>query len=228
MMSKARRVSLPRKARKVTNYLTLIQPTVKIPRNKLKEATWSPATYFELDILQQREVSGRAEALVHYKGWSKKYDEWRPLSDILETPASLIEPDASEHFRIQLAIEIKEQLNGHRKTDSFVEIKIPVQKDTFNSIAAFASFDAKLKKFTVKSFTDLNEYLGKGWHYRILNAAGDFCFIIPGSLWFWLYERRPLTEFATDGSEKITHRGFVFSMRFVKDNGTKHDLAAIL
>lgn len=66
--------------------------------------------YFELQILEQTQDS----ALVHYKGWPRKYDEWRHFSDILDISNSSIEPNAKELFKKQLHLQIAKQIQWRK------------------------------------------------------------------------------------------------------------------
>lgn len=224
------RTNPPRSAKKIKKYFsTLHLSTGSAKLNRPTEQSWSTTKYFKLDILKQEERCGQSYVLVHYKGWPKKFNEWRLASDILEKPLRV--PDAEELFRTQLAIKIKEELNGHRKKDSLVEIKIQIQKGTFTPLESVGSkreTAGVTSKYRLDKLSALNNFLGEGWHYRILNIVGDFCFITPGSVHYWMFERKPLLEFLPDHTTKLIHRGYTFTMRFVKDNGTNLDLQGYL
>ena len=34
--------------------------------------------------------------------------------------------------------------------------------------------------YTIDAFSDLDSLLGSNWHYRSLNSAGDFCYVMVG------------------------------------------------
>ncbi|KAJ8049454.1 hypothetical protein HOLleu_02210 [Holothuria leucospilota] len=223
------RKSLSRKAKCIKNYHQLLtQDGSVVISSRIKQVKWSTSQYFKLDILDQREFCGQHQVLVHYKGWAKKFNEWRCLNEILETPSSAIIPGAKELLQDQLLIRIKEQLNGNRRTDSLVEIKLPIQQQTFEEIKCFLVPGPK-NIFYLNKWTDLDAYLGRGWHYRGLNSNGDVCFVVEGSVQVRMYERQPLTEYVSpESSSTLLHRGFQFVFKFVKDNGTRTDFEELL
>ena len=40
-----------------------------------------------------------------------------------------------------------------------------------------------------------DSYLGLKWDERILNVAGDFAYVIPGTIKYWLGQRSPIIEY---------------------------------
>ena len=44
-------------------------------------------------------------------------------------------------------------------------------------------------------YRNLNVLLGKNWYFRGLNSQGDFCYVIKGTVEFYLHKRHPLQEF---------------------------------
>ena len=79
------------------------------------------------------------------------------------------------------------------------------------------------QRFTVKSYKDLYPLLGKGWHWRGLNEAGDFCYVMLTTIEFYLHRKKPLKEFfppsyAVPSSIRDTGYGLTFT--FVRGDGT--------
>lgn len=200
------------------------RPIPEKTRQKLSTSNWSTTKFYPLSIIDKKIDCGINYVKVHYKNWSSKYDEWRVAEDVLTTPEYVCIPDANELFRNSLIISIKEQLNTCRKVDSLVNIKLNIQRDTFDELKSLGTPAARSGRYRLQSLSDLNNYLGDGWYYRIVNSSGDFSFVISGTTQFWLHERKPLISYSNDKtSHTLLHRGFVFTMRFVRDHGTSHD-----
>ena len=47
----------------------------------------------------------------------------------------------------------------------------------------------------------LDSYLGLKWDERILNLAGDFAYVIPGTIKYWLGQRSPIIEYKLIGEQ---------------------------
>ena len=57
---------------------------------------------------------------------------------------------------------------------------------------------SQIIKHRIYQYSDLDDILGKGWHFRGLNSAGDFSFIVPKTTEYYLRLRRPLCHFIPD------------------------------
>ena len=199
-------------------------------KEKIKTSTWSTSKLYRLNILETKVEAGVTFCLVHYIGWDKKFDEWKQLSEIIDVPEEFLKSSeqAISLFYKQLAITIKEKLTITKREDSFVEIRVPVVRDAFEHLKRSSSSAEVNGKYNLNNLSDLNEILGEGWHYRIVNRNQDFSFIIGETVSFYILERQPLTEFMKDGSLKLIHRGFVLVFRFVRDRGNRFDLQQFL
>ena len=51
------------------------------------------------------------------------------------------------------------------------------------------------KQYSISSYDDLDDLLGKNWHVRGLNPAGDCCYPILNTIRFYLRRRRSLVEY---------------------------------
>ena len=49
--------------------------------------------------------------------------------------------------------------------------------------------------YQLESNRVLDSYLGLKWDERILNLAGDFAYVIPGTIKYWLGQRSPIIEY---------------------------------
>ena len=62
------------------------------------------------------------------------------------------------------------------------------------------------KLYTISCYDDLDDLLGKNWHIRSLNPAGDCCYPLLDTIRFCIRRRRPLVEYAPisgDGTRKV-------------------------
>ena len=106
------------------------------------------------------------EVNVHYNGWRKEFDEWRPLADIVSRSADSQRSDAIALLRHVLAVKIKENLNLSRVHDSEIVIHIPVQSDTFEEFARVANVQKEedgarpVQRCSVK---DIGKFLESNW-----------------------------------------------------------------
>jgi len=50
----------------------------------------------------------------------------------------------------------------------------------------------RVEHYTIDAYSDLDSLLGCNWHYRGLNSAGDFCYVMCGTVEFYVYRKRPL------------------------------------
>ena len=77
-----------------------------------------------MEVMDTKTEDGVHFVLLHYLGQAKKYDEWRPLNEIVNVPAKFLRstPAATSAFYLQLSVSIKESLSIPRKTDRFNEL----------------------------------------------------------------------------------------------------------
>ena len=132
---------------------------------------------------------------IHYLGYSSRYDEWRAVSDLVELdiPHALKE---QYDFNQDLAQKIKSSLSSQRKPSPLVRIEMMYDQMVYEK---GLKIKGKLKRqsrgvehYTVEAYHDLDGILGCNWHYRGLNSAGDFCYVMLETIEFYLYRKRPL------------------------------------
>ena len=200
-------------------------PSLKSEREKSHK--WSTKKLFSLEILDTKTEDNVTLALVHYTGWANKYNEWRPLHDIVTVPTEFIEstPEATSAFYKQLSVNIKENLSIARKTDSLIELRLPIAREAFHPLEICGISD-KRGSYSVKCLNDLDAVLGERWFFRVINKNRDFAFVVEGSVSYRVIERRPLIEFTPDQDCTATyvHRGFHLVFKFVRDRGNASDL----
>jgi hypothetical protein len=80
--------------------------------------------------------------------------------------------------------------------------------------------------FIIKAFKDVDSLLEHGWHWRGLNEAGDFCYVLLHSVEYYNYPKRPLKEFlpstcSTSSNSTMIERelGYGLIFPFVRGDG---------
>ena len=217
----------PKRCQRRVDYKALAEGPA-FHRERQTATNWSTSKLYPMNILDFKTEHDTVYDLVHYIGWDKRYDEWRPVNEIVDIPKEFLETtEATSFFYLQLATRIKEALHIQRKTDSSVEVCLPMPRDAFEPLKLYGQLNSS-GKYSLSKLTDLNELLGQNWHFKIVNANKDFAFIIEGTLSFCMTERPPLVEFNADGGSVITHRGFVLVVKFVRARGNAGDLQVFL
>ena len=207
------------------NFKELLLRGTRLPRaTRCRERTWSTKKLYKLKVLSQEERNGKLFCKVHYLGWPKHYDEWREAKDIVDTE-SCSNPVAE--FGHALRTEVKRGLNSSRRTDSLIQLSLPVKKEIYEKLHQLG-VPKRGKRQTIAKFSDLNSCLGPDWHFRIVNAYGDFCYIVEKTVEFWLHDRKPLVEYRQDGSLQNIECGCSLRFNFVRANGNNKDLTAFL
>ena len=151
------------------------------PKESVKAESWSTKKLYKLDIIKTEVKDGRLKCLVHYIGWSTKYEEWHNAEDVLTIPDEYLNStQGRDLFFRSLGISVKEHLHGRRKVDSLVELRVPISVDIFNELQALGA--EKIKGTFRCDISALDEVLGEGWHWRIFNINGDFAYVRPGTI----------------------------------------------
>ena len=86
----------------------------------------------------------------------------------------------------------------------------------FENFARLGEPHARRKgHYRLQKLTNFNSLLGEDWLIRVTNQAGDFAYIIKGTVQFHLLERAPLEQFklcenSLKPKKNFIHRGFSF------------------
>ena len=84
----------------------------------------------------------------------------------------------------------------------------------------------QINMYRVHQYSNLDDVLGKGWHFRGLNGAGDYCFVL-NTIEYYLSQRRPITHYVPNSnSVAVTPRGHVLHFTFVRGNGSSSDFGS--
>ena len=90
-------------------------------------------------------------------------------------------------------------------------------------------------QYSISSYADLDSVLGKNWHLRGFNRAGDCCYPILETIRFYIRQRRPLVEYiplSKTQDERNTQRvvknqGYVLVFAFVRADGLYGNLQSM-
>ena len=198
------------------------------PISDPKPLSWPTSKLWRLKTLDTRvNKCGKEEFLVHYVGWPTSFNEWRLASEITDT-SEHEESDAFQLLLSSLQIQVKESLNLSRVKSSEITVKVPVQKETFLLLLSKLEVHSLRTVGARETFrldrSSLSGILGNDWWFRVCNEAGDFAYVDNSTLQLWLTERQCLQEFTRDLKKKLTYRGYVCSLRFVKQTSSSSEL----
>lgn len=203
------------------------------------------------ELYKIRVIEEKGEKVkVHYVGYSKKYDEWKRREDLVvlddgnddESSHSEDENDDSRYaplsMYIVLADRIKLSLTSNRRVTPAIRIEVPFDRVMFEgglaTCGTMKQGSGKRVRYTIKDYSDLNRFLGKGWwHWSGLNPVGDFCYVLLDSIEFYLLKKRPLQEYfprqsqadadaadATVTTRRSRPLGYSLIFKFVRGDGT--------
>lgn len=169
---------------------------------------------------------------VHYIGYSSKHDEWKDKEDVVNLDDDPVTEAEALSLNYELASKIKSSLNSSRKDSPVVKILMPFGKADFDTglkvCGKTKTVTHGVERYTVQRYQDLDELLGKNWHYRGINDNGDFCYAILETIEFYIYRRRAIQEYTpfmnSSGTiipeKKHRNTGYMLAFCFVRSNGT--------
>lgn len=221
------------------NYCELAD--VKVPRRtrstKIKADSSESSTLYRLKILERDDENKRVK--VRYIGYSRKYDEWRKADDIVEVnesdsrldeeTSSLLGWNQLSKFCLfeELACQIKSLLVSNRKADPVCSIVMSFDSLHFEALirrGARNGTKGKWELYGLSSLSKLDDLLGERWYLRGLNSAGDFCYVEPGTVKYYMKSQNKKTDFQLqdDGTMKTQYFGIRHQLvfQFVRSDGT--------
>ena len=178
---------------------------------------------YRLTVVEEDEANGMVK--VRYIGYSREYEEWRSKEDIVELnvedESSFDEQDGHDESNTipaapfstnhqslkqfclydELASRIKSLLLSHRKGDPICRINMSFDTIYFDGLirrSKALSTPQRSKTqptYTLPTLSELDDILGSRWYIRGINAAGDFCFVTPGTVKFHLKQKRKKIDF---------------------------------
>lgn len=191
----------------------LIDEIVETKPKNCKKMKATDRKLYEVEVIEIDKAANRVK--LHFKGYSEKYDEWRPYDEMkltvirfeqMSKPTDASFDDRLQSFCKRLYREIKRKLYSGRREDPEVRIEVPCDEDVFSrsiAMVAFKSTERNKVIYRLHSNEKLDECIGLKWSERIMNENGDFAFVVPGTVRFWLASRNPIVEFKLIGDKYI-------------------------
>lgn len=195
---------------------------------------------YPVEVLERDEEAKRVK--VHYTGYGSSDDEWKDEDDIVDFTQEHEECDLEPQYLItptfnlyqQLALKIKISLQSSRKGNPEVRISMDFDKLLFDGgimrVGTLKTKQRGQEKYTIKKYSDLDEFLGSKWFIRGINSNGDFCYVMLKTVCFYLSKKSTLVDFyPSDQQFKkcIYHRGYNLVFNFVRVDGVANDFASI-
>ena len=222
---------------------------VKLPRNVPRSSKRYKASsdttdtkLYRLRVLEEDEENGRVK--VGYIGFSNEYDEWRRLEDIVnieeedeEEDNDYLAPSSRLKFCLfeELACQIKTLLFSSRKASPVCSLSMSFDRVHFDSLVMRGiRKESKGRKevYSLVSLSKLDDLLGERWYIRGINEAGDFCYVEPGTVSFYLRQSKPKPDFQLKDDGTLAKRYFGMQsqlvFQFVRNDGTSRQWNSVL
>ena len=149
---------------------------------------------------------------IHFVGFSSNFDEWRDGDGIVNgekssqigrvvqrfEPSLDSLPDKASAFFYHLSKAIKIALYSSKRESPDIRIEERIDIDIYEEYLRNIGVLKKSRRrdvYVVDNNSDLCNILGSKWFERIVNENGDFCYVVAGTVRFWLNEKRPVKEF---------------------------------
>ena len=221
--------SVPRK-----NYRKLADlqlPSAKHCRvlREAKPTREEPNKLYRLEVIEEDTIRDRVR--VRYIGYEG--DEWRARSDIVQLSSDPEDESEGEESPVschagstvtfpvcvslyeQLAYKIKSVLVCSLKGDPACNINMPFDSIHFIGLVRSVPVQDRAKSFTVPKLTNLDELLGRRWYIRGVNAAGDFSYVKPETLRFYLRKSKSKPDYQWENNGTLTKHYFGTSLQIV-------------
>ena len=198
-----------------------------------QRATKNKNKLYDVVIVEEK----GSEVKVHYCGYSSKYDEWKPKVDV-KYVAPPFQPHDEEFSPLtHLACCIKKGLLPSRSGDPEVHIQVPCDIPSFQVLQEVAKSlqGGATEKYKILRYSDLDNVLGEKWHFRVVNEAGDFSYVILETLSFYLTKGKPILDYTVEKNEDtlifkptfIEQCNFII-FKFIRGDGNKRKLLEFL
>ena len=226
-----------RRSLRTVNYKEL--DNLRLPKESVTKSKEENKLY-PITVVEQE----NNKVKVHYVGYSSDFDEWKK-EDELEclpdeeeeashtTTAAAIEPYQPYSLFRTLRLKIKQALTCGRKASPVINIVMPFDKMQFDGGLKTAGILSKtvqgVQHYKISHYRDLNPWLGSRWHYRGLNDAGDYGYVVLETVDFCLRKSRSLVEYLPPScpdqpnekpSKFVVDTGFCVSFCFVSNYGS--------
>jgi len=159
-------------------------------------------------------------------------DEETDFSDDQPVPDAAVSIPAKPFSLLEeVAARIKGALFSNLKGDPVCRVVMPFDKILFDkSLAVRGSIQHEQLQagksklyYAIPHLMNYNDIFGERWYIRGINAAGDFCYVIPGTAKFYLIQNRRKIDYQLqkDGKlqKKYIEMGFELVFSFVRGDG---------
>ena len=203
----------------------------RLPRKTLRSTQASRdtngGTYYPVNLVERNGT----RVLIHYVGYDSLFDEWREEKDLVNMPSPCLANDECYDLHQDLALKIKSSLTSKRKSNPVVRVDMQFDKQTFCQGLQCKGTETRTVKgntyYKINTYKDLDELLGHNWHYRGINSAGDFCYVMLDTIEYHLYRRNPLIHYVPDENGRPiqvkTPQGHALVFTFVMGDGVASD-----
>lgn len=200
--------------------------------------------FYRLRVIDEDTESSLVK--VSYVGYGSDFNEWIARDAIVELSDGDSDDDLGQRpcgiigrFCLfeELAGRIKDLLNSSRKGNPVCRIVMSFDRITFDSLAIRGTHvpkagSAKRQVYTMPHMTQFVDLLGDRWYVRGLNPAGDFCFVTPGTVKFYLRQKRGSIEYQlqSDGTmvKQYFGKGCQLVFIFIRGDGTSTQWSEII
>jgi len=225
-----------------------VPKTVSKIRKREKVSPLQDNTLYRLQIIEEDEENNRVK--VAYVGYGDEFDEWRRMEDVVTiqeseedigdlVPSQLLKMSKSkpEKFCLfeELASKIKSQLFSSRKGNPLCNIVVTFDSVHFDSLAVRGTkreVKGNREVYSLPSLTKLDDLLGDRWYIRGINSAGDFCYVEPGTVRFYLKKVKPRPDFQMRDDGTLVQYGFGATshlvFQFVRSDGMLRQWSNVL
>ena len=125
-----------------------------------------------------------------------------------------------------------------RSGDPEVRIQVPCDIPSFQVLQEVAKplqEGGATDKYKILHYSDLDNVLGEKWHFRVVNEAGDFSYVILETLSFYLTKGKPILDYTVEKNEDtlvfkptfIEQCNFII-FKFIRGDGNKRKLLEFL
>ena len=198
-----------------------------VKRQKVKKKELYP-----VDVLE-RGAGGRVK--VHYIGYKNNYDEWKDETELetIEEDCEESEPSVTELLEPyslykDLGVKIKKALSCNRTTSPQIKLVMPFDILMFNGGLRTSGIPTKVtggnQHYKINHYRDLNHLLGNNWHFRAINANGDYGYVVLETISFYIRRSKPLIEYILNGDNfiaKSVNTGYSLTFNFVCNYGSR-------
>ena len=192
----------PRHSNSKRNYRKLAD--VKIPRKSsmvtrsiksTKVVLPSSDSLYRLKVIEKDDKNGCVK--VRYIGYGQGCDEWKLVEDIVELSESSSIEEASSVTATpwsvgklclykELTYRIKALLCSSRKGNPVCRVIMSFDIVYYEGLIHRGTTGRKREVYQLSSLTRLDNLLGERWYIRGVNTNGEFCYIQPGSVKYYL------------------------------------------